>query len=197
LLAGWQLFNGLQKQRWQAGCWLHQCVLRNSLGGSFRWFLCPGTTLYSSSKQIGFRRRSFRFRKRGTTAVYCCTLCRTTVVFGPAVLCIANSDASCISHGAQPLGLLDQLVYLLKLTCLHTVHSMTVGFGPAVHSPLRRYTTDSLWGGDCTAIPNGVSRNVAIDEIKWMAVDLCRVGVGCTVCVTLCTTGVAPMCSVK
>jgi len=25
-----------------------------------------------------------------------------TVVFGPPVLCIADSDADCISHGAQP-----------------------------------------------------------------------------------------------
>jgi len=30
------------KQRWQVGCWLHQCVLRNTLAGSFWWFLCPG-----------------------------------------------------------------------------------------------------------------------------------------------------------
>jgi len=36
-----------------------------------------------------------------------------TVVFEPSVLCIADSDAGCISHGAQPLGLLDQLVNLL------------------------------------------------------------------------------------
>jgi len=35
------------KQRWQAGRWLHQCVLKNSLAGLFRWSLCPGTTLYS------------------------------------------------------------------------------------------------------------------------------------------------------
>jgi len=34
------------KQSWQAGGWLHQCVLRNSLAGSFRWFLCPRTLLY-------------------------------------------------------------------------------------------------------------------------------------------------------
>jgi len=31
---GWQFLNGLEKQRWQAGCWLHQCVLRNTLAGS-------------------------------------------------------------------------------------------------------------------------------------------------------------------
>jgi len=43
---GCQLLNGSWKQCWQAGCWLHQCVLRNSLAGSFRWFLCPGTLLY-------------------------------------------------------------------------------------------------------------------------------------------------------
>ena len=86
----------------------------------------------SSSKQITFRRRIFGFRKRGTTVVYCCTRFRTTVVFRPAVLCITNSNASCISHGAQPLSLLDQLVNLLKLTCLHTVHSTTVVFRPAV-----------------------------------------------------------------
>jgi len=54
-------------------------------------------------------------------AGYGCTLCSTTVVFGPPVLYIANSDVGCISHGAQPLGLLDQLVNLLKLTCLHNV----------------------------------------------------------------------------
>jgi len=35
------------KQRWQAGFWLYPCVLRNSLDGSFRWFLCPRTTLYA------------------------------------------------------------------------------------------------------------------------------------------------------
>jgi len=34
------------KQRWQAGCWLHECVLRNTLAGSKTWFLCPGMTLY-------------------------------------------------------------------------------------------------------------------------------------------------------
>jgi len=33
------------KQRWQAGCWLHQCVLKNTLAGSKTWFLCPGTIL--------------------------------------------------------------------------------------------------------------------------------------------------------
>jgi len=44
---GWQFLNGLSKQRWQAGCWLHQCVLRNMLAGSKTWFLCPGMTLYS------------------------------------------------------------------------------------------------------------------------------------------------------
>jgi len=49
---GWQFLNGLKKQettrnnqRWQAGCWLHQCVLRNTLAGSFRCFLCPEMTL--------------------------------------------------------------------------------------------------------------------------------------------------------
>ena len=41
----WQFLNGSQKQRWQAGCWLHQCVLRNTLAGSKTWFLCPGMTL--------------------------------------------------------------------------------------------------------------------------------------------------------
>ena len=40
---GWQFPHGLQKQRWQAGCWLNQCVLRNTLAGSKTWFLCPGT----------------------------------------------------------------------------------------------------------------------------------------------------------
>jgi len=45
-LLGCQFLNGLSKQRWQAGCWLHQCVLRNTLAGSFRWFICPGMTLY-------------------------------------------------------------------------------------------------------------------------------------------------------
>jgi len=43
---GWQFLNGLQKQNWQAGCWLHQCVLRNTLAGSKTWFLCPRMTLY-------------------------------------------------------------------------------------------------------------------------------------------------------
>ena len=37
---GWQFLYGLQKQRSQAGCWLHQCVLRNTLAGSKTWFLC-------------------------------------------------------------------------------------------------------------------------------------------------------------
>jgi len=36
---GWQFLNGLWKQRWQAGCWIHQCVLRNTLAGSNVWFL--------------------------------------------------------------------------------------------------------------------------------------------------------------
>ena len=44
---GWQFLYGLQKQRWQAGFWLHQYVLRNTLAGSNRWFLCPGTLLYT------------------------------------------------------------------------------------------------------------------------------------------------------
>jgi len=35
----------LPKQRWQARCWLHQCVLRNMLAGSKTWFLCVGMTL--------------------------------------------------------------------------------------------------------------------------------------------------------
>jgi len=35
---GWQFLDGLQKQRWQAGCWLDQCVLRNTLTGSKRSF---------------------------------------------------------------------------------------------------------------------------------------------------------------
>jgi len=30
------------KQHWQAGCWLDQCVLKNTLAGSKTWFLCPG-----------------------------------------------------------------------------------------------------------------------------------------------------------
>jgi len=34
------------KQRCQAGFCLHQCVLRNSLAGSKKRFLCPGTTLW-------------------------------------------------------------------------------------------------------------------------------------------------------
>ena len=42
---GRQFLNGLYKQRWQAGCWLHQCVLRNTLAGSKTWFRCPGMTL--------------------------------------------------------------------------------------------------------------------------------------------------------
>jgi len=33
------------KQRWQAGFWLHQCVLKNSLAGSKKRFLCPGSVL--------------------------------------------------------------------------------------------------------------------------------------------------------
>jgi len=41
------LFAARPRQRWQAECWLYQCVLRNSLAGSFRWFLCPGTTMYT------------------------------------------------------------------------------------------------------------------------------------------------------
>jgi len=32
-LGGWQFLNGLYKQRWQAGCLLHQYVLRNTLVG--------------------------------------------------------------------------------------------------------------------------------------------------------------------
>ena len=47
-LAGWQFLNGLQKQRWQAGFWLHQCVLRNSLAGSKKRFLFPESVLYLS-----------------------------------------------------------------------------------------------------------------------------------------------------
>ena len=47
---GWQFLNGLQKQRWQAGCWLHQCVPRNTLAGSKTWFLCPGMILYTTSR---------------------------------------------------------------------------------------------------------------------------------------------------
>jgi len=35
------------KQHWQAGFWLHQCVFRNSLAGPRKWFLCPGSVLYS------------------------------------------------------------------------------------------------------------------------------------------------------
>jgi len=42
----WQFLYGLQKQRWQAGCWLYQCVLRNTLAGSKTWFLCLRMTLY-------------------------------------------------------------------------------------------------------------------------------------------------------
>ena len=45
---GWQFLNGLWKQRWQAGCWLHQCVLKNTLAGSKPWFLWAGTLLYHS-----------------------------------------------------------------------------------------------------------------------------------------------------
>ena len=73
----------------------------------------------SSLRNDNFLGARSLFRKRWTTAVYCCTLCRTTVVFRPAVLCIANS------HGAQPLGLLDQLVNLLKLTSTVIILSAT------------------------------------------------------------------------
>ena len=42
----WQFLYGLYKQRWQAGCWRHQCVLKTTLAGRKRWVLCPGMTLY-------------------------------------------------------------------------------------------------------------------------------------------------------
>jgi len=37
------------KQRWQVGCWLHECVLRNTLAGSKTWFLRPGILLQCES----------------------------------------------------------------------------------------------------------------------------------------------------
>jgi len=46
---GWQFLNSVQEQRCQAGCWFHQCVLRNTLAGSFRWFLCAGMTQIAAS----------------------------------------------------------------------------------------------------------------------------------------------------
>jgi len=51
LLAGWQFCNGLQL--WQAGFWLHQCVVRISLAGSKKWFLCPGSVLYPTRQNVG------------------------------------------------------------------------------------------------------------------------------------------------
>jgi len=38
------------KQCWQAGYWLHQRVLRNTLAGSKTWFLCPGTLLSNMTR---------------------------------------------------------------------------------------------------------------------------------------------------
>ena len=32
-------------KKFSPGCWLNQCVLRNTLAGSKTWFLCPGTIL--------------------------------------------------------------------------------------------------------------------------------------------------------
>jgi len=49
---GWQFLNSYKKQRWQAGCLLHQCVLRNTLAGSKTWFLCPETLLYPINYKI-------------------------------------------------------------------------------------------------------------------------------------------------
>jgi len=50
---GGSFFNVLQKQRWQAGFWLHRCVLRNSLAGSKKRVLCAGTTLYPALLHTG------------------------------------------------------------------------------------------------------------------------------------------------
>jgi len=53
------------RQRWQAGCWLHQCVLRNTLAGSKTWILCPGMTLYDSAiKNDTLKERSENAKKK-------------------------------------------------------------------------------------------------------------------------------------
>ena len=68
-----------------------------------------------------------------------------TVIFGPPVLCIANSDAVCISHSAQPLGLLDQLVNLLKLACLHTVLLRPGNIAPVLSSSFIWLAVRKVW----------------------------------------------------
>ena len=57
LLAGWQFLNGSYKQRWQAGFWLHQYVLRNSLAGSKKQFLRSGSILYYKKAKAKERER--------------------------------------------------------------------------------------------------------------------------------------------
>jgi len=46
-------------------------------------------------------------------------------------------------------------------------------------------------------MPNGVSRNETLYEIKRMSFDSCKVGVGCTVKLPLFTIGVALKCLVE
>jgi len=53
-----------RNKRWQAGCWLHQCVLRNTLAGSFRWFLCATVVGCQSQRnlpmQVAWRKNNWQ-----------------------------------------------------------------------------------------------------------------------------------------
>jgi len=71
-LAGVAVSQWLMKQRWQAGCWLHQCVLRNTLVGLKHGFYEPERSVFAVDEKTHAHTRqsthmcSRRERKEGT-----------------------------------------------------------------------------------------------------------------------------------